>query len=98
MNPKVKAFLFGAAEAAGAGAVLGVMTVWGEPGDVILTKAGIVAAASVAIKYGLVYLFAYLRKNVAFRPVWTEEERTEKRQTEAQRREAAGLPPKRPVT
>jgi hypothetical protein len=75
MNPKLKAFLLGAAEAAGAGVVIGVLSVWSQPNDVVLTVAGLTAAGAVGLKFGVVYLFAFLRKNVAFRPVWTPEER-----------------------
>ena len=75
MNPKVKAFLLGAGEAAGAGLVIGLLSVWSEPSDVILTAAGLAAAGSIALKFGVVYLLGYLRKNAAFRPVWTDEKR-----------------------
>jgi hypothetical protein len=75
MNPKVKAFLLGAAEALAAGVVLGVGSVWVQPGDVILTKAGLVTAATTGAKAGLIYLLGYLRKNIAFREVWTPERR-----------------------
>jgi len=66
MNPKIKAFLVGGAEAAGAGAVIGLLSVWGEPSDVLLTRAGLVVAAATGVKFGVVYLLGYLRKNVAF--------------------------------
>jgi len=75
MNPKVKVFLLGAAEAAGAGIVIGVLSVWTQPADVVLTGPGLALAGMTGLKFGLVYLFAYLRKNVAFRPVWSPEER-----------------------
>jgi len=75
MNPKIKAFLLGAAEALAAGAVFGVGSVWVQPGDVILTKAGFVTAATTGAQVGLIYLLGYLRKNVAFREVWTPERR-----------------------
>ncbi len=75
MNPKLKAFLLGAGEAAGAGIIIGVLSVWTQPADVVLTGAGIALAGTTGLKFGLVYLFAFLRKNVAFRPVWTDEQR-----------------------
>ena len=75
MNPKLKAFLRGAAEAAGAGIVIGVLSVWTQPTDVVLTGPGLALAGTTGLKFGLVYLFAFLRMNVAFRPVWTDEKR-----------------------
>ena len=76
MSPKLKAFLLGAVEALGAGVVLGLLTVWGEPSNVVLTKAGFMAAGAAALKYGLVYLLGYLRKHEVFREVWTDERRS----------------------
>jgi hypothetical protein len=75
MNPKLKTFLVGAAEALGVGFGVGVYSVWMTPGDVILTKAGLIAVALVGVKVAVIYLGGYLRQNVAFRKVWTEEQR-----------------------
>jgi len=75
MNPKLKAFLLGAAEAIAVGFALGVYSVWATPGDVVLTKAGLLAVAAVGLKVAIIYLGGYLRKNMAFRPVWTDEQR-----------------------
>jgi len=98
MNPKLKTFLLGALEAAGVGFGLGVYSVWMTPGDVVLTKAGLLAVAGVGVKVAIIYLGGYLRNNRAFQRVWTEEEREEKRaETEDQRRLRLELPPKRPL-
>jgi len=95
MDPKKHAFIFGALEALGVGFVAGVYSVWATPNDIILSKEGLVAVATIGIKVAVVYLIAFLRQNMAFRSVWTEEQREEKRvETEEQRREKMGLPPK----
>ncbi len=75
MNGKIRVFLLGAAEALGVGFVLGLGSLWGKPEDVILTLAGLSTAAVTGAKFAVIYLLAYLRKNVAFREVWTPERR-----------------------
>jgi hypothetical protein len=75
MSPKLKTFLLGAAEALGVGFVIGVGSLWGTPEDVILTWAGISSAAILGAKFAVIYLVAFLRKNAAFREVWTPERR-----------------------
>jgi hypothetical protein len=75
MNPKLKAFLLGAGEALAVGFVIGIGSLWVEPKDVVLTWAAVSAALLTGAKFAIVYLVAYLRKNVAFREVWTPERR-----------------------
>lgn len=75
MNPKLKTFLLGLAEAAAAGFVLGVASVWVKPEDVLFTKEGVVLALQTGAQVAVIYLFAFLRKNTAFREVWTPERR-----------------------
>jgi hypothetical protein len=71
----MQAYLMGAAESLAVGFAIGVGSVWVTPDAVVLTKAGLIAAGSVGAKVAVIYFIAYLRKNVAFRPVWTEEQR-----------------------
>jgi uncharacterized membrane protein len=75
MNPKIKAFLLGAAEAVGIGFVLGVGAVWIKPEDVLFTKAGMVLAFQTGSQVAVIYLLGFLRKNMAFREVWTAQRR-----------------------
>jgi hypothetical protein len=63
MKEKLKVIGLGALEAFGAGIVIGLASVWGEPNDVILSKAGFIAAATTAAKFGFVYFVAFLRKH-----------------------------------
>jgi hypothetical protein len=66
MIDKLKVVGWGALEAFGAGALVGLATVWMEPADVILTLAGIKAAAVIAVKFGIIYLFAFMWQNRNF--------------------------------
>lgn len=75
MNPKLKTFLLGLAEAAAVGFALGVGSVWVKPEDVLFTKEGVLLAAQTGAQVAVIYLVAYLRKNMVFREVWTPERR-----------------------
>jgi uncharacterized membrane protein len=75
MNPKLKEFLLGAAEAIGVGFVIGVGAVWIKPEDVLFTSAGLVLALQTGVQVAVIYLLGYLRKNMVFREVWTPERR-----------------------
>lgn len=75
MNPKLKAFLLGAAEAVAAGFIVGVTAVWVKPGDVLFTTAGFILVAKTGAQVAVIYLFAFLRQHMAFREVWTPERR-----------------------
>jgi hypothetical protein len=75
MNPKIKAFLQGLLEAAAAGFVLGVGSVWVKPEDVLFTKEGVLLALTTGAQVGVIYFFAFLRQNMAFREIWTPERR-----------------------
>ena len=75
MNPKLKTFLLGLAEAVAAGFGIGVASVWVKPEDVLFTKAGVILAFQTGAQVAVIYLFAFLRRNVAFREVWTAERR-----------------------
>ena len=66
-------------EALGVGFVLGVGAVWIKPEDVLFTKAGVVLAVQTGVQVAVIYLLGYLRKNMAFREVWTPERRYHRR-------------------
>jgi uncharacterized membrane protein len=75
MNPKLKAFLLGAAEAVAVGFVIGVGAVWIKPEDVLFTSAGVLLALQTGAQVAVIYLLGFLRKNMVFREVWTPERR-----------------------
>jgi hypothetical protein len=89
MNPKVKAFLHGCAEAFGGGFVLGLAVVWAEPNNIVFTAAGLLDAVRLGAQMGVFYLLGFLRMNVAFA-------KPPERLTEDEKRRILGLTPKRP--
>ncbi len=60
---KLKRIGYGALESAAIGFLVGVASVWGQPTDVLLTSAGVAAAATTGAKFGLIYLLGFLRQN-----------------------------------
>ena len=60
---KLKRVGLGALESAAVGFLVGVASVWGQPTDVLLTSAGLLAVGATGAKFGLVYMLGFLRQN-----------------------------------
>lgn len=66
MNSKTSTVFKGALEAALAGFLWGVASVWDKPASIIFTQPELLSVLALGAKFGVTYFIAFLRMNLGF--------------------------------